>query len=247
MKIRNLVITICLLVITAISPATRAFAVTPQASIPASVSFTQVVGGLTQPIFATHAGDDTGRLFIAQQTGEILIWNGTTLNATPFLDVSSIITTGSEQGLLGLAFHPDYANNGYFYIVYSDNNGDDVLARYDTSVDPDVADFSSAHILLTVTQPESNHNGGMIAFGPGGNLYFGLGDGGGGGDNHGTIGNGQDTTTLLGKILRLDVDSTPDVGLEYKIPPTNPFYGSANPSVKKEIWAYGISYKLSLF
>ena len=236
MKTRNLLVVICLLLALSISPASRAFAATPQASIPPNIKLTPVVSGLTQPIFATHAGDGSGRLFIVQQGGEILIWDGTTLNPTPFLDVSGIIKISGEQGLLGLAFDPQYASNGYFYIVYTDQSsvGDDVLARYQVSSgDPNVANAASAQILLTISEPETNHNGGMIAFGPDGYLYFGLGDGGGGGDQHGTIGNGQDTTTLLGKILRLDVSTFP-----YTIPPTNPFYGSATD--KQEIWAYGV-------
>ncbi len=239
MKIRNLAILICLLAALTVSGATSAFAVSLQASSPSQIVFSPVVGGLTEPTFATHAGDGSGRLFIVQQTGEILILKGTTLNPSPFLDVSSIITAGGEQGLLGLAFDPNYATNGYFYIVYSNKTGvgDDVLARYHVSANPDVADPSSRQILLTVTEPYTNHNGGMIAFGPDGYLYLGLGDGGSGGDPQG---NGQNTSTLLGKILRLDVDSTPDVGLQYKIPPTNPFYGSSDPNVKKEIWAYGL-------
>ncbi len=242
MKIQKFVFSSCLLIallIGSIGPARNVSAANLQASIPPNLKLTPVLSGLTQPIFATHAGDGSGRLFIAQRTGEILIWDGTTLNATPFLDVSDIIkTTSGEQGLLGLAFDPDYSNNGYFYIVYTDQSsvGDDVLARYEVSSgDPDVADDTSAQILLTVSQPETNHNGGMIAFGPDGYLYFALGDGGGGGDNHGTIGNGQDTTTLLGKILRLDVSTVP-----YTVPATNPFFSSANPSIKKEIWAYGL-------
>lgn len=237
MKTKHLVVTVCLLIALAISPAGSAVAATPQVSFPPNLILTPVLSGLDQPLFATHAGDGSGRLFIVQRGGQILIWDGTTLNSTPFLDVSSIIKTdGGEQGLLGLAFDPNYASNGYFYIVYTNQStiGDDVLARYKVSSgDPNVADFSSGEILLTIAEPEENHNGGMIAFGPDGYLYFGLGDGGGGGDGHGTIGNGQDKTTLLGKILRLDVSTVP-----YTIPPTNPFASSV--TAKKEIWAYGV-------
>jgi glucose/arabinose dehydrogenase len=235
MKTKSLIVAICLLLALSISPV-NASAAPAQASIPPNIKLTPVVSGLTQPVFATHAGDGSGRIFIVQQTGQILIWNGSTLNATPFLDVSSIIKTSSEQGLLGLAFDPNYASNGFFYIVYTNQStiGDDVLARYKVSSgDPNVADAASAQILLTVSEPETNHNGGMIAFGPDGYLYFGLGDGGGGGDQHGTIGNGQDKTTLLGKILRLNVATVP-----YTIPPSNPYYGSG--TNKQEIWAYGV-------
>jgi glucose/arabinose dehydrogenase len=238
MKTRNVTV-FCLTVVVMVSLATGASAAQPQpqASIPPNVILQPVISGLTEPVFATSAGDGSGRFFIVQKTGQILILKGRNLNATPFLDVSSIVkTAGGEQGLLGLAFDPHYATNGYFYIAYTNQStvGDDVLARYKVSSgNPDVANPSSAQILLTVSEPEQNHNGGMIAFGPDGYLYFGLGDGGGGGDNHGTIGNGQDKTTLLGKILRLDVSTVP-----YTVPPTNPFYNSA--TAKKEIWAYGV-------
>ncbi|MGC1374936.1 MAG: PQQ-dependent sugar dehydrogenase, partial [Anaerolineales bacterium] len=236
MRTRN-VIVICLLITLTASLTTSTFAAQAQTSIPSNITLQPVISGLTEPVFAAPAGDGSGRLFIVQKTGQILVLKGTSLNAAPFLDISSIVkTTGNEQGLLGLAFDPNYATNGYFYIVYTNQStvGDDVLARYKVSSgDPDVADFSSAQILLTVSEPEENHNGGMLAFGPDGYLYFGLGDGGGGGDNHGTIGNGQDKTTLLGKILRLDVSTVP-----YTVPPTNPFYSSA--TAKKEIWAYGV-------
>lgn len=234
MKIRNLLVVICLLLTFTVSPASRASAAVAQTSIPPNIVLNPVVSGLNAPIFATHAGDGSGRIFIVQKSGEIMIWNGATLNSTPFLDISSLISTANEQGLLGLAFDPNYSSSGYFFIAYTNTNGDDVLARYKVSTgDVNVADAGSAQILLTVPEPESNHNGGMIAFGADGYLYFGLGDGGGGGDNHGTIGNGQDKTTLLGKILRLDVSTFP-----YTIPATNPFVGS--PTDKEEIWAYGV-------
>jgi glucose/arabinose dehydrogenase len=239
MKTKHVLLIIFLLIALAISPVTGATAtdVGPEASIPPNLKLTPVISGLTQPIFATHAGDGSGRLFIAQLDGQILILDGQTLNSTPFLDISGIVkTNGGEQGLLGLAFDPDYDTNGYFYVVYSgEPTGSNILARYEVSNgDPDVADSSSGQILLTVAKPagEENHNGGMLAFGPDGYLYYGLGDGGGGGDNHGTIGNGQDLTALLGKILRLDVSTVP-----YTVPPTNPFVGVAG---EDEIWAYGV-------
>lgn len=237
MKTKNLIVAICLLLALSSSPAGSVAAAPAQVTIPPNIKLTPVVSGLTQPVFATNAGDHSGRIFIVQQTGQIRIWNGTTLNATPFLDVSGIIKTGSEQGLLGLAFDPNYASNGFFYIVYTNQAtvGDDVLARYKVSSgDPNVADAASAQIVLTVSEPETNHNGGMITFGPDGFLYFGLGDGGGGGDQHGTIGNGQDRTTLLGKILRLNLATVP-----YTIPPSNPYYGGSG-TLKQEIWAYGV-------
>lgn len=237
MKTKHVLFVTFLLIALIISPVTGAAATDtgPEASIPPNFKLTPVISGLTQPIFATHAGDGSGRLFIAQLDGQILILDGTTLNSTPFLDISAIVkTNGGEQGLLGLAFDPDYDTNGYFYVVYSgEPSGSNILARYKVSNgDPDVADSSSGQILLTVAKPEENHNGGMLAFGPDGYLYYGLGDGGGGGDNHGSIGNGQDLTTMLGKILRLDVSTVP-----YTVPPTNPFVGVAG---NDEIWAYGV-------
>ena len=234
MRIRNISLAISLLAALFLIPAASVAAVSTTTSIPPNITFHTVVSGLTQPIFATNAGDGSGRIFIVQQTGQILILKGTTLNSSAFLDVSGLITNpaGSEQGLLGLAFDPNYAGNGYFYITYTNRNGvgDDVLARYHVSSDADVADAASAQILLTVTEPFENHNGGNIAFGPDSFLYFGLGDGGSGGDPDG---NGQKTNVLLGKILRLDVSTVP-----YTIPPTNPFASSS--TQKKEIWAYGV-------
>ena len=237
MKIKMFILISCLLMALLLGQTTNTFAAPLQTSVPSNIVFRPVVSGLDQPLFATHAGDSSGRLFIVQRGGKILIWNGTTLNATPFLNVSSIIkTSGGEQGLLGLAFDPNYASNGYFYISYTNQSGigNDVLARYKVSSgNANVADAGSAQILLTVTDTEENHNGGMLAFGPDGYLYFGLGDGGGAGDQHGAIGNGQNKATLLGKILRLDVSTVP-----YTIPTTNPFYSST--TAKKEIWAYGV-------
>jgi hypothetical protein len=194
-----------------------------------------LVGGLTRPVAVADPGDGSGRLFIVQQTGEILVFNGTALEPTPFLDLSSVIACCGEQGLLGLAFHPQYAANGRFYVDYTDTSGDTRVVEYQVSAgDPDVADPTSARVLLTVDQPYTNHNGGNLQFGPDGFLYIGLGDGGSGGDPEE---NGQDPTTLLGSILRLDVDAT-DPGLEYAVPADNPFVG--NPSGRDEIWVYGL-------
>jgi len=193
-----------------------------------------VVGGLTRPLGVVDAGDGSGRLFVVQQTGEVLIFNGTSLQATPFLDVSGDVACCGEQGLLGLAVHPDYAANGRFFVDYTDTNGDTRVVEYQVSADPDIADPASARVLLTVDQPYTNHNGGNLQFGLDGYLYVGLGDGGGGGDPEE---NGQDPTTLLGSILRIDVDAS-DPPLEYAIPSDNPFVG--NPSGRDEIWVYGL-------
>jgi glucose/arabinose dehydrogenase len=159
-----------------------------------------------------------------------------TLLATPFLDVHALVSGGSEQGLLGFAFYPDYATSGRFIISYTSPNGPmdggtSVLARYVVSADPDVATATPDRILLTVDQPYDNHNGGDIIFGPDGYLYFGLGDGGSGGDPQG---HGQDRTDLLGSLLRLDVSGSGD----YTIPPTNPYATSA--TLKHELWNWGL-------
>ncbi len=198
---------------------------------PAGYAWVQVADGFQSPVFATNAGDGSGRLFVIEQKGEIrIIQNGTVLDKS-FLDIiSEVGSQGNEQGLLGLAFHPNYAQNGTFYVNYTDTTGDTVIARFQVSADPNVADPDSEKVLLQVHQPYANHNGGYLEFGPDGYLYFGLGDGGSGGD---PSGNGQSLNTYLGKILRIDVDS----GDPYGIPADNPF---ANGSGKPEIWAYGL-------
>lgn len=156
------------------------------------------------------------------------------VNPQPFLDiVSQVGSRGSEQGLLGLAFHPDYAENGYLYINYTDLNGDTVIARYQVSTDPDLADPDSELQILTVDQPYANHNGGEVTFGPDGYLYLGLGDGGSGGDPHG---NGQSLATRLGKILRIDVNGDQP----FSIPADNPFAVGQPSGALPEIWAYGL-------
>ena len=190
-----------------------------------------IVSGLAWPVAITNAGDGSGRLFITQQSGQIRIFDGHQLLATPFLDISSLISFGSERGLLSVAFHPSYVTNGHFYVNYTNTAGNTVIARYTVSGNPNVADSSSAVILLTITQPFANHNGGQLQFGPDGYLYIGMGDGGDAGD---PLNNGQNLGTLVGKILRIDVDG----GSPYVIPPDNPFVG--NPSALGEIWAWGL-------
>jgi glucose/arabinose dehydrogenase len=157
-------------------------------------------------VFVAHAGDGSDRLFVLERAGRIrLISASGNLQTGAFLDIANQVGDGgSEQGLLGLAFHPDYETNGRFFIAYTDNGGSVVLASFSVSSDPDLADASSGQIVLTIGKPAANHNGGMVAFGPDRNLYLSVGDGGGSGDPDG---NGQARTTLLGKILRLDVDS----------------------------------------
>jgi glucose/arabinose dehydrogenase len=190
-----------------------------------------VVSGLDQPLYLTAPAGDQ-RLFIVEKTGHIRIVNDGELLPAPFLDLSAAVSTGSEQGLLSMVFHPDYASNGFFYVDYTDIDGNTHVTRYSVSAgDPDVADPASAKTILTVEQPFANHNGGLLLFGPDGKLYIGLGDGGSGGD---PFGNGQNLGTLLGKILRIDVDA----GDPYAVPPDNPFVGRAG--ARGEIWAYGL-------
>lgn len=170
------------------------------------------------PLFLTAPEGDP-RLFVVDQAGRILIVKNGEVLEQPFLDISDLVSNGGEQGLLGLAFHPDYASNGRFFVDYTDLNGDTQLISYQVSNDPDVAAADSANAILSIEQPFANHNGGWIAFGPDNYLYIATGDGGSGGDPNG---NGQNPDALLGKILRIDVDGD----VPYAIPPTNPFAGS---------------------
>jgi glucose/arabinose dehydrogenase/murein DD-endopeptidase MepM/ murein hydrolase activator NlpD len=198
-----------------------------------SLSFVPVVTGLSQPVFVTHAGDGSGRLFVLERAGRIRVINNSgTLLPTPFLDITSLVgSSGSEEGLLGLAFHPNYETNGLFFVAYTDTAGNLVLARYSVSSDSNVANPASAQFVLTIPHPtNSNHNGGMLAFGNDGYLYWSTGDGGGGGD---VPNNAQNLNVLLGKILRLDINS----GSPYAIPPDNPFVGVSG--ARGEIWDYG--------
>lgn len=220
-------------------PPTQADTPTPQPP-PEAVSFPDpnayawmpAVSGLYLPVDIQNAGDGSGRLFVVERPGRIRIAINGLLFPVPFLDITDRIrSNGSEQGLLGLAFHPDYETNGFFYVNYTDRNGDTVISRFNVSPDPNIADPSSELKLLGVPQPYANHNGGAVAFGPDGYLYLGLGDGGSGGD---PLGNGQSLNTLLGKILRLDVNNA----IPYSIPPDNPFAGSGE--VYQEIWASGL-------
>jgi glucose/arabinose dehydrogenase len=201
---------------------------------PATVSLNEIITGLTRPVYVAGAGDGSGRLFVAEQIGLILVWKDGALLDTPFIDLQAVVSpvaNYSERGLLGLAFDPHYADNGYFYVDYTDRRGNSAVARYQVSSDnPDVADPSSATIILTQEQPFPNHNGGQIAFGPDGDLYIGFGDGGSGGD---PLGNAQNLNTWLGKILRINVASLP-----YTVPADNPF--ASQPDAKPEIWAYGL-------
>jgi glucose/arabinose dehydrogenase len=208
-----------------------------------SIALELAAGGLDSPVAMAHADDGSGRLFIVEQPGRIRIYDGAQLLPAPFLDIQSIVNSdASEQGLLGLAFDPDFASNGFFYVDYTGKNGigDTVVARYHVPQStPNTADPASATPLLTIAQPEANHNGGELQFGPDGYMYISTGDGGGGGDAHGSIGNGQSLNTLLGKILRIDVrNQNAGDGLAYDIPADNPFVGTQG--ARGEIWAYGL-------
>ena len=187
--------------------------------------------GFDSPVEITNAGDS--RLFVVQKGGLIRILNSNgTVNTTPFLNLSSIITTNGERGLLGLAFHPNYGTNGYFFVNYTNLSGNTVIARYSVnSVNPDIANTTGT-ILMTIAQPYSNHNGGSIKFGSDGYLYIGMGDGGSAGDPDNRAQNINDN---LGKMLRIDVNST--IAPYYTIPTTNPFVGVAG---NDEIWAIGL-------
>jgi len=210
----------------------------------------QVASGFQSPLAARHAGDGSGRLFVVERAGRIRIFDGTQVLGTPFLDITTAVdATGNEQGLLGLAFHPDYASNGLFYVNYTyDPAGAGLdrtrVSRFNVSgADPDLADPSSEVVLLEVAQDFDNHNGGNILFGPDGYLYVGMGDGGSGGDPNERA---QDRMMLLGKMLRIDVDSTTvPAGAEvcglvanYGIPADNPFAGAD--AACDEIWSLGL-------
>ncbi|HEX3321488.1 MAG TPA: PQQ-dependent sugar dehydrogenase [Terriglobales bacterium] len=197
------------------------------------IALQPVVSGLTNPLDLETPNDGTGRLFVLEQAGKIRVIKSGKLLSTPFLNITSLVSSGGEMGLLGLAFHPSYKSNGRLFINYTrvqSGQVQTVIAEYHrSSTNADVAS-TTAKVLLVINQPYDNHNGGQLAFGPDGYLYIGLGDGGSEGD---PLGNGQKLSTLLGKILRINVNS----GTPYSIPSTNPFVGRTG--VKPEIWAYG--------
>ncbi len=214
-----------------------------------SMNVQRVASGLSSPLFVTYAPGDSTRLFIVQRSSQIRILNLTTgtLNAQNFITVPGVLAGGgqSEQGLLGLAFHPDYQNNGRFFVYFTDNTGGDVRIQQFTRINADTADPSSAVNIIEIDEPQANHNGGWIGFGPDGYLYAAVGDGGGAydtgtGHTPGT-GNAQDITdNLLGKMLRIDVDGDDfpgDANRNYAIPTDNPFVGVNGDD---EIFLYGL-------
>jgi glucose/arabinose dehydrogenase len=192
--------------------------------------------GLSEPVHLVAPPGDAERVFVAEKTGRVRIIRGGKLCAAPFADFSSRVSRGSEQGLLSLAFHPKYAENGRVFFSFTDRKGDTrIVERRASRENPDCVDSDFEREILFVDQPYPNHNGGLVLFGPDGKLWIGLGDGGSGGDPHG---NGQRLDTLLGKLLRIDVDVPEPRGAPYAIPPDNPFAGHAG--ARPEIWASGL-------
>jgi glucose/arabinose dehydrogenase len=194
------------------------------------------ISGFDQPVHITHASDGSGRLFVVERAGRIRIVEDGTAQSSAFLDIRDRVASAeNEQGLFSVAFPPGYASKGYFYVNYTarSSGGGTVIARYQLTADPDVADKNSEQIVLEIDQPFSNHNGGQAAFGPDGHLYIGMGDGGSSGDPQN---NGQRPETLLGKLLRIDVETGNPV--TYTIPATNPFTQTS--TYRPEIWATGL-------
>lgn len=212
------------------TPAIPTGADPPVTEAPPALELVRLDLEVSDPVhLAAPSGDP--RLFVVEKSGRIRIVRDEILLERPFLDIADRVSSGSEQGLLSVAFHPEFASNGYLFVNFTDLDGNTRVERYRASSDPDLADPQSAELVLAVEQPYSNHNGGHLLFGPDGYLYIGMGDGGRGGD---PLGSGQDRQTLLGALLRLDVDgATP-----YGIPPDNPWADHA--SFRPEIWAWGL-------
>ncbi len=202
-----------------------------------AITLSPVFSGLTLPIYITHAHDGSGRRFIVEQAGRILVSQRGSSAVSEFLDIRGRILAGDEQGLLGLAFHPQYSTNGRFFVNYTRRpDGATVVAEYHVSVgDPNAANPDSEAVVITIPQPYANHNGGMIEFGPDGFLYIGMGDGGSGNDPENRA---QNVEELLGKMLRIDIDHPQSPTVRYSSPTTNPFYGPA--PGRDEIFAMGL-------
>jgi glucose/arabinose dehydrogenase len=224
----------CLVISGCAGGATSAPATGPSGGAMPMISLTGVSGGFVQPVHVTHAGDGSGRIFVAEQGGKIRILDNGSLLPASFLDISSRVICCGEQGLLSVAFPPGYSAKRYFYVNYTRTpDGATVVARYRVSPnDANAADPASEEVVLTIPQPFPNHNGGQLAFGPDGYLYIGMGDGGSGGDPFGLA---QNTDNVLGKLLRIDVESG---AVPYGVPPGNPFVGMAG--YRPEIWALGL-------
>lgn len=211
-----------------------ALAATPLFGVPpdlSELSFAEVFRGLANATSITHAGDGSGRIFVTEQIGRVLVHDGEELRTAPFLDIRTRIRAGGERGLLSVAFHPAYASNGYFFVNYTDLSSNTVVSRFQVSDDPNVGDPESETVFFRATQPRRNHNGGQIKFGPDGYLYIGMGDGGGAGDPPNLA---QNLRSPHGKMLRVDIEGTaPAVA-----PESNPFLST--PNALPEIWAYGL-------
>ena len=215
-------------------PTADADATTVPALTASDVVLTPIATGLKRPVLVTGAGDGTDRLFIVEQGGRVLVRKNGVILATPLLDIRNKVTTGSEQGLLGLAFHPSYATNRKFYVNYTNRDGDTVVREYRTlAANPDRADLASSRRILLIDQPYANHNGGMLAFGPAGYLYIGMGDGGSANDPGNRA---QNLSSWHGKILRIDINGTTSTRA-YRIPSTNPYVGRAG---RDEVWQRGL-------
>jgi glucose/arabinose dehydrogenase len=235
---------------------------TPGGSLPGSpeIQLVKVADGLADPVSVASAPDGSGRVFVAERAGRVRVVQDGTLLEEPFLDITQdVLSAFLEQGLYDVAFHPDFAENGFFFVHFAElmRNGDSVIVRYKVSADdPNRADPESAKLILQIDQPYANHNGGELEFGPDGYLYIGMGDGGWEGD---VLEAGQDLATLLGKVLRIDVNPTGEDGdsyRDYRIPPDNPFardpglvrlfgpteaeFAQIHPQARPEIWAYGL-------
>jgi glucose/arabinose dehydrogenase len=193
------------------------------------------IGTFNEPLYVTAPPGDRRVQFVVEQDGRIMVVRGGRKRSAPFLDITSQVTSGGERGLLSMAFAPDYASSGRFYVYFTDNSGDQRVVEYRRASE-DRADPDSARLVLEMADSEPNHNGGLLLFGPGGHLYIGTGDGGGGGDRHGARGNAQNLGSLLGKILR--IDPRPAGGRPYSVPRSNPFVGRSG--ARGEIYAYGL-------
>ena len=240
------------------APLERVFSTTPQQ--PTAIALQPVItSGLEAPVYLIDPRDGSSRLFIVEEPGRIRIYsrNTSSLLSTPFLDITSRVLYGGEQGLLSVAFPPGYASKGYFYVYYTNKSGDNVVVRFHLTGNPNIADPNSAETILYLSHPaNTNHNGGLLLFGPDGYLYIGTGDGGGSGD---PAHNAQNPGALLGKILRIDVEPLPSIPVvsnffaylpamfsagnpnsnpKYRIPPTNPYANT--PGYRPEIWALGM-------
>jgi glucose/arabinose dehydrogenase len=203
----------------------------PLPAEPPPIVLDPVADGLDNPVFVTHAGDGSPRLYVVEQHGTVRVVENGDTQLEPFMDIDPLVgSEANEQGLLSLVFHPNFTDNRQLFVNYTNNDGDTVIARYETSPDLQLVDPSTAKIILTIDQPYRNHNGGQIQFGPDGHLYIGTGDGGSAND---PAGNGQSTEVLLGKMLRINVD----LGDPYAVPGDNPFVGQ---SARPELWAIGL-------